>query len=372
MFLCSTRYGYLFLQRYAIPWNQLIYRVARSLSGSNFAIVGVNRGMLWADYIAHIQLHVPLIRIEFDPPILTGVPCEVRQLPLGRQLQVMAQKLDAAWARSTQDLQINVNMHCLSALRKIAHRLVPKLGLYPSWLTKTKASRVVHNFGFVRQPDFPDDGFDEIPDCFDKFVIFLAGTFGASRAWTPHFFSVSVQICDRLKCRGVFLGRESSNLRERLPDFVSWRGFVPLKKVLPRADAIVHHGGIGTSAIAMQYGVPQLIIPRFGCQPSTAEWLRRLGVCIVISPERYTPTYGGAQIGRLLEDGNSYQANASRFVGRCFPEDEPERICKFLEAWLRVDSRARFPRCSSAVEAQAADVGNTVSASYCKQNKELF
>ncbi|TDD41924.1 hypothetical protein E1288_30905 [Saccharopolyspora elongata] len=38
-------------------------------------------------------------------------------------------------------------------------------------------------------------------------------------------------------------------------------GFVPLSGILRDCSLIVHHGGSGTTASALHYGVPQLIVP---------------------------------------------------------------------------------------------------------------
>ena len=52
----------------------------------------------------------------------------------------------------------------------------------------------------------------------------------------------------------------------------------PLDGLLPRAAAIVHHGGVGTVGAALHSGTPQVISPFFGDQPFWAGRLRELGV----------------------------------------------------------------------------------------------
>ncbi|MFI0464682.1 glycosyltransferase [Saccharopolyspora sp. 5N102] len=48
---------------------------------------------------------------------------------------------------------------------------------------------------------------------------------------------------------------------EPLPENVHPAGFVPLSGILRDCSLIVHHGGPGTTASALHYGVPQLIVP---------------------------------------------------------------------------------------------------------------
>ena len=52
----------------------------------------------------------------------------------------------------------------------------------------------------------------------------------------------------------------------------------PLGGLLPRAAAVVHHGGVGTVGAALHAGTPQIIRPFFGDQPFWAGRLRELGV----------------------------------------------------------------------------------------------
>lgn len=63
-----------------------------------------------------------------------------------------------------------------------------------------------------------------------------------------------------------------------LPDNVRAPGWVALSDLLPTADAVVHHGGMGCSLTALAHGVGQLIIPgNISSFPAAAE-LRARGV----------------------------------------------------------------------------------------------
>ena len=61
--------------------------------------------------------------------------------------------------------------------------------------------------------------------------------------------------------RALLLTPHREQVPQRLPPDVLWLPYVPLRPLLPRAAALVHHGGIGTTAEALRAGVPQLIIP---------------------------------------------------------------------------------------------------------------
>lgn len=128
------------------------------------------------------------------------------------------------------------------------------------------------------------------------------------------------------------LHRDQIGLTE-LPDNVRAVDFVPLGRLLPTCDAIVHHGGAGTFAGAVENGVPQVIVP--------STWW---------SEKWYGPVAMGAGVARRgagLYPADSDEITASvlrRAMLRVL--DEPS----FLEnaAGLREENEA-LPRPSEAV-----------------------
>jgi UDP:flavonoid glycosyltransferase YjiC (YdhE family) len=65
---------------------------------------------------------------------------------------------------------------------------------------------------------------------------------------------------------------------EDLPDFVHIVGSVPHTWLFPRMAAVVHHGGVGTTAAGLRAGVPSIITPFFGDQLYWAHRAFELGV----------------------------------------------------------------------------------------------
>ncbi|MGB3406991.1 MAG: glycosyltransferase [Jannaschia sp.] len=57
--------------------------------------------------------------------------------------------------------------------------------------------------------------------------------------------------------------------------------------LFPEAAAIVHHGGIGTTAEALRSGRPQLVVPVGGDQPDNAARLERLGVAVTLPIKQF-------------------------------------------------------------------------------------
>ena len=91
------------------------------------------------------------------------------------------------------------------------------------------------------------------------------------------FFRASVEACKQLNRRGILLTRHAEQIPADLPATIRHFSYAPFSLLLPRAAALVHHGGIGTSAQAMAAGCRQLITPFAHDQFDNADRLRRLG-----------------------------------------------------------------------------------------------
>jgi len=63
-----------------------------------------------------------------------------------------------------------------------------------------------------------------------------------------------------------------------LPPNIFRAGVVPHRWLFPRASAVIHHGGAGTTAAAMRAGVPSAMVWFLGDQPTWGKRLARLGI----------------------------------------------------------------------------------------------
>ena len=100
---------------------------------------------------------------------------------------------------------------------------------------------------------------------------------------------------------------------------------------LPRAAALVHHGGIGTLAQALRAGCPQLVMPMAFDQPDNAVRLERLGVGRYLRPSRFTGVAAARELEALL--GSEEVARACRDIASRFEGIDPvTRTCELIEA----------------------------------------
>jgi UDP:flavonoid glycosyltransferase YjiC (YdhE family) len=155
------------------------------------------------------------------------------------------------------------------------------------------------------------------------------------------FYEHSVTAAKRLGRRAVLLvGKNSRNRPASLPDGVVAFAYAPYSDLFPRAAAIVHQGGIGTTAQAMRSGRPMLVMPYAHDQPDNAERVARLGIARTIARHRYTPARAAAELRHLL-DNPAYSQRESE-VGRLIRQEDGVRAaCDALE---RLQQTSATPR----------------------------
>lgn len=82
----------------------------------------------------------------------------------------------------------------------------------------------------------------------------------------------------RAKQRAVMLSGWSGLRKADLPDTVFMLDSIPFSWLFPRAAAVIHHGGAGTTAAGLRAGVPSLVVPFFGDQFFWGRRVAALGV----------------------------------------------------------------------------------------------
>ena len=78
--------------------------------------------------------------------------------------------------------------------------------------------------------------------------------------------------------RGVLASGWGGLSTQGLPDTIFPIREIPHSWLFPRMAALVHHGGMGTTAAGLRAGIPAVIVPLGGDQPFWADRLLRLGV----------------------------------------------------------------------------------------------
>jgi UDP:flavonoid glycosyltransferase YjiC (YdhE family) len=87
-----------------------------------------------------------------------------------------------------------------------------------------------------------------------------------------------VQALARSGQRGVIYGGWGSLQQAQASETVFMAGSLPHSWLFPHMAAVVHHGGVGTTAAALRAGVPSIVAPFFGDQPFWGQRVAALGV----------------------------------------------------------------------------------------------
>jgi UDP:flavonoid glycosyltransferase YjiC (YdhE family) len=306
-------------------------------------LVAEKKGIPWASV-----MHIPMLFASaHDPPLLPGFPGLSRKLrflgpafwgPLGRFLKWGSRWLAGPWHRLRQQIGLpsvrGVNpltdWHSpLLHLAAFSKRLVDK---QPDWPAQT----VVTGF-----PWFDQDGDAGLPPELVRFLdagpaplVFTLGTAVAADAGP--FYESSVRAARLLGRRAVLILKDARNRPAALPEGVAAFEYAPFSELFPRAAAIVHHGGIGTTGLAMRSGRPMLVMPCAWDQPDNAERVARLGIARTIARHLYTPGRVAAELRRLLGDP-AYERRAAEVARRVRQEDGVRFACDALEEVLQAD-----------------------------------
>jgi UDP:flavonoid glycosyltransferase YjiC (YdhE family) len=293
---------------------------------------------------ATIHLQPAVIRSAMNPPILPGAILP-RWLPvIGRKLILRFADhfvLDPMVAPQVNEFRATLG---LPPMRRIIQgwwdspQLV--IGLFPEWYAPPQAdwSPQIRLTGF---PLYDERGVSPFDESLDDFLRSgsppVAFTPGSAMWKADAFFAEGAKACKILGRRGLLLSRHADHIPGDLPEGVIHVPYAPFSELLPRCAAIVHHGGIGTTAQAMASGVPQLIMPFSHDQPDNADRVKELGVAEVLWPRQFTSRKIAAALTRILD--NPKVKEACNAVARRFQStDAIGRTCDLIEQLSQIDT----------------------------------
>ncbi len=151
-------------------------------------------------------------------------------------------------------------------------------------------------------------------------IVFTLGTSAVGAAGT--FYEESAAAAAKLRMRAVLLtgGYEDNIPRRTVSPDILIVDRAPHQLLFPRAAAIVHQGGIGTTGQALRAGRPTLIVPHSHDQPDNAFRVTKLGVARTLFPSAYRAPRVARELDRLLRDIN-YATRAAQVATSVKQED---------------------------------------------------
>ncbi len=127
-------------------------------------------------------------------------------------------------------------------------------------------------------------------------------------------------VCDA-GVRAVFLTGLTNGERETFPSQICAVDSVPHEWLCPRVTAMVHHGGSGSTGVALRHGLPSCAVPFGYDQPLWGERLHQLGVGPAPLPATSLTADALAQTLRQLTQHAEFGAHARRIAAQLSQED---------------------------------------------------
>ena len=186
------------------------------------------------------------------------------------------------------------------------------LGLFPAWFARPAPDWPAP----FLQADFPLPPIAASALAPELEAFLAAGeppvvfTFGTAMRHAATTFEAGRRALAALGRRGVFVTRHAAQLPADLPCDILRVPHAPFASLLPRAAAIVHHGGIGTTAEALRAGIPQLAVASAFDQFDNGQRLRMLGVGDMLPAKRVDARSLRRRLARLLASETTAQACA--------------------------------------------------------------
>jgi rhamnosyltransferase subunit B len=279
----------------------------------------------------------------YDPPVLAPFPALAKLYKLGpivnRGIINFAKLVSNSWAEPIRQLRRELGLSPIDYNPFIENRFSPYLvvALFSSvlgqpqsdWATNT----VIAGFTFY---DGAQGGAELTPelkqflDAGEPPIVFTLGSAAVMNA--GNFYQKSLQAAKELNRRAVLLIGNNSP-PENLSADVLAVNYAPYSQIFPRACAIVHQGGIGTTAQALRAGRPTLVMPYSHDQPDNAARLERLGTSRTISRKQYSVSQVEKELSELI--GTQSYAEKAAEVGHIIQAENGVGVaCDAIEKQL--------------------------------------
>lgn len=301
-------------------------------------IVAEKTGIPWVSYVL-----APFSFFSaYDPPVLPPYPtlakAQVVVPRMGHVVARFARFVTRRWPEPVYELRRELGLdRGKDPIFDAKHSEHLVLALFsqvlgapqPDWPENTKVTGFVFYDG--------DAGKNELSPELAKFLdagppplVFTLGSAAVLDA--GDFYVQSARAARMLNSRAVLLvGNDPQNVPAgEASEKICIANYAPYSKLFPRASAIIHQGGVGTTAQALRAGKPMLVMPYSHDQPDNARRVRRLGMAKVVQRKNYTAERAARLIQALLENPR-YLERAVATQQKMEEEDGLKTACDALE-----------------------------------------
>ncbi len=255
---------------------------------------------------------------KHDPPVLPAMP-RVNDLPLVggwliRRLLPLMRRATRDWGDPVQRLRAKLGLPrghdpifegqfsphgTLALYSRVLAQAQPD---WPPNVTTTGTA-------FYNEPEPLEPRLEAFLAAGEPPVVFTLGTSAVGAA--GRFYHESAAATAKLGVRAVLLtGGFAQNRPDDLSQNVLLVDRAPHQLLFPRASAVVHQCGAGTTAQALRAGHPTLLVPHGHDQFDNARRVRQLGVARALFPNEDRAERVARDLGALLSDA-SYRERAA-------------------------------------------------------------
>jgi rhamnosyltransferase subunit B len=337
-----TRSMRILAERLWIPAVKAVYELLASLDAREWAVIATST--CYGARIAQEKLGFRLTTCVISPfslrsvdsmPTTPGISCPSwAPMIFRRAFFAFVSKLwDRALGPSINEYRRTLG---LGGVRNIWYDwcLSPDrvIGLFPEWFVPRPPDwpRQFVNGGFTVFDQ--GEGVDlpaELQQAGDPMVIFAAGSAGEAAA---SFFRDAISASAGQPWRAVLLtGNDSNWAGGALPANVHRYNYVPLSQLLSRTAVVVHHGGLGTIALALAAAVPQIVIPFGHDQFDNAVRIEQLGAGRRLLKADDRARRLRSAIAELLRD-STVNARCRELAAKAAVDQSLVRVCEQIES----------------------------------------
>lgn len=358
--LFDARKGFAAVMHHVGEYNRRLFEIvsARQAQGP---LAVVAHTFDFASRVISERTALPVVRVHLQPAVVRSshrVPVtrgevDFSFLPrwLKRALWALVDRtmFDPALADVVNELRRRVD---LPPVRRVFVSQIDSplltLAMFPEWFAPPQpdwpASLRLCGFPLFEVPG------SDVPHEVERFlaegprpVVF---TPGSAMRFAHEFFAAAVAACAKLGRRAILLTRHPEQVPARLPDGIARFDYMPFNLGLARCAALVHHGGIGTTAAALAAGVPQVVVPFSHDQPDNANRVLPLGVGRRIMPADLRADRLARALDALLAS-EEVGERCRELAALCAANDGIGRACDLIESAVAAAApRQRVPETS--------------------------
>ena len=185
-----------------------------------------------------------------------------------------------------------------------------QIGFFPAWFGMPAQDwpENLSMVGFPLQNRSGTPSRDKLDAVIERQGAPLIFTSGTGVKDVIELFTEGRKVCEQLQVPGVFVGGAEGAELLQGSSMCTHMDYIDFEYALSKSLAIIHHGGMGTTAQAIKAGIPQLIRPIKYDQPDNADRIYKLGLGTYVMPEKFKAEGVVPMIANMLQKAKNSKA----------------------------------------------------------------